>query len=333
MHTGFLTLAAAAFVWPACGQDQTKVLNERPSAKEMFLNPRQMAYGAQDEAPPTAKPKLKPSAKPAVKPSKPKPADVATTEGLTSARPADVATTESAPPAQPAEAAPAESAPPAQPAEQRPVRIIRASYSGVPLGVRYTLRKKARDGTTDVPADTEFHSGDRIQLNVEVNDTGYLYIISQGTSGTWTAMFPSPEIENGDNRVQRGQVYTVPPGHVFTFSGKPGVERLFVIFSRQPVDEIDSLIYSLKGGRRTPTAAPAGERPAAEALMADARLDDSRIAALRAAYSRDLIIEKGDEEPGNQPQGSQQQDKSVYVVNPKGSADSRVVADIPLIHK
>ena len=48
---------------------------------------------------------------------------------------------------------------------------------------------------------------------------------------------------------------------------------------------------------------------------------------MRDVYARDLIIEKGDAEPGDQ------QDKSVYVVNPRGSADSRVVADIQLIHK
>ena len=33
------------------------------------------------------------------------------------------------------------------------------------------------------------------------------------------------------------------------------------------------------------------------------------------------------------PQGGKQQDYSVYVANPKGSPDSRVVADIPLTHK
>lgn len=322
LHTGILMIVAVGCIWPSQAQDQPKPPDPKPSAKEMFLNPRQMVYGAQDGAP-AAKPKVKPSVKPNVKPSQPKPADMTATKAV-----------ESAP--QPAVAA-ADKARSVPPSDEGPVQIIQTSYSNTALGLRYTLQKKTSEGAADVPADTEFHSGDRIRLNVEVNDTGYLYIISQGTSGTWTALFPSPEIENGDNRVQRGRIYTVPPGHVFAFSGKPGVERLFVIFSRQPVAEIDSLIYSLKGGRR-PVSAPGAARPASENLVADARLDDSRIAQLRAAYSRDLIIEKGDEEPSGQPQGnpqqgSQKRDDSVYVVNPKGSADSRVVADIPLIHK
>ena len=48
------------------------------------------------------------------------------------------------------------------------------------------------------------------------------------------------------------------------------------------------------------------------------------------AYSRDLIIEKLDEE---HPEPGKQGDKSVYVVNPKGGGDSRVVADIRLVHE
>lgn len=301
IRTGLPVLVAAACIWPVQGQDQTKTPNQKPSAKEMFLNPRQMAYGAQDEAPPSAATKPKPGVKPGLKP-KPKP------------KPAEVAATDRAPSAQ---------------AEQGAVSVIPASYSAVPLGLRYTVRKRDGDQTTDVSPDTEFHSGDHIQLTLEVNDAGFLYIIQQGTSGKWEALFPSPEIENGDNRVQRGHVYTVPPGHVFTFSGAAGVERLFVIFSRQPVQEIDGLIYSLKGGRRAPASQPGRERPAAETLLASAApIDDTRIVNLRETYSRDLIIEKGDQEPDGQ-----QPDKAVYVVNPKGSADSRVVADIPLIHK
>ena len=292
IRTGFLIFMAAACISPAQGQDQPKQdqpaqVTPKPSAKDMFLHPRQMAYGAQDETP--VPPKPKPSVKP-----KPKP--------------------------------PTGQAQSGQAAAQQP-NIIRASYTA--LALRYTVQKRDNGKTTDVAADTKFHSGDHIQLSVEVNDTGYLYIIHQGTSETWKAMFPSPEIADGDNRVQKGHVYTVPPGYVFTFSGDPGIERLFVIFSREPLQEIDSLIYSLKGVRQTPAAEPGRERPATDTLMASARpIDDSQIKVMRDMYSRDLIIEKEDQE-----QGGPQQDKSVYVANPKGSPDSRVVADIPLTHK
>jgi len=292
----FLMIVATVCLWPAPAQ-QPPADTAKPSAKDLFLNPRQMPYGAQDDTTAPARPKRKANVKP--KP-RPKPAETAATE---SARPV--------------------------PAGDATVQIVPASYSGVPLGLRYTLRKKDGAQTTDVSSDTEFHTGDHIQVGVEVNDSGYLYIVDHGTSDTWRVLFPSPEIENGDNRVQRGHVYIVPPGHVFTFSGAPGTERLFVVFSRQPVQEIDSLIYSLKGRQSTPTSTSGVERPDGATLMASAQpIADSEIAEMRTTYARDLIIEKGDEQPG-----AQSQDQSVYVVNPKGSPDSRVVADIALIYR
>jgi hypothetical protein len=295
MRTGFLLILAAACLSPAQGQNQPKDVIPTPSAKELFLHPRQMPYGVQDETPAPVKPKSSVKPKPT-----PKPATDQAQSG--------------------------------QPAAQPSGDIVRASYTA--LALRYTVQKRDGSKTTDVPADTKFHSGDHIQLSVQVNDTGYLYIVSQGTSGTWKALFPSPEIADGDNHVQRGPVYTVPQGYRFTFSGDPGVERMFAIFSRQPVQEIDSLIYSLKGVRHTPAAEPGPERPAPDALMASATaIDDSQIEKMRAAYSRDLIIEKDDQEQGGQQPDGQKSDHSVYVGNPKGSPDSRVVADIPLTHK
>jgi hypothetical protein len=45
-------------------------------------------------------------------------------------------------------------------------------------------------------------------------------------------------------------------------------------------------------------------------------------------HSRDLKIEKVDEQtPG------EKKETAVYVVNPSGSADSRVVADLLLVHR
>jgi hypothetical protein len=78
---------------------------------------------------------------------------------------------------------------------------------------------------------------------------------------------------------------------------------LFVIFSRQRVEEIDSLIPSLKGGLQTPASDAGRERPAAEAPVADARLDDSKIAQMRATYTRDLIIEDLGQEQSGQRAG------------------------------
>lgn len=77
--------------------------------------------------------------------------------------------------------------------------------------------------------------------------------------------------------------------------------------------------------KRRPPAGPDGKT-----LLAQAKpIDDALIGRLRAtAYARDLVLEKVDGAGS-----TEQSEKAVYVVNRTGDDDSRVVADVTLIHK
>ena len=191
------------------------------------------------------------------------------------------------------------------------------------LGLRYTILKRTGDGQSEVNSDTVFHAGDRIRLAVEANDDGYLYVVNRGSSGTWKLLFPSAEIKGGDNRIQRRVRYEVPSGYTFTFDEQGGEEKLFVVLTRQPEPDLEGLIYSL--GQKTSAPASA-QKP--KMLLASAAFTDDVIGKLRNSYARDLIVEKVDDE-GAGPK----QEKAVYAVNPTGSADSRVVADVTLKHQ
>jgi hypothetical protein len=52
------------------------------------------------------------------------------------------------------------------------------------------------------------------------------------------------------------------------------------------------------------------------------------VGLLRTAYSRDLVIEKIDASTD-----TQKGETAVYVVNPSGSPESRLVADLRLAHR
>jgi len=188
-----------------------------------------------------------------------------------------------------------------------------------PLGLKYMILKRVEGDMVEVSPGTVFRAGDRIRFSVEANDSGYLYIIQRGSSGVWKPMFPSAEIEGGDNRVEKGRTYQMPPGHVFTFDEQAGEEKFFIVLSRKPEPDLEKMIYSLqeKDSRRQ------------HVLLASAKpIDDLLVGKLRHAYARDLIIEKVDEDrPGPK------KEKAVYAVNASGSADSRVVADITLNHR
>ena len=191
------------------------------------------------------------------------------------------------------------------------------------LGLRYAILKRTGDGQTEVAADTVFRAGNRIRLEIETNDDGYLYVVNRGSSGTWKVLFPSAEIKDGDNRIQHRARYEIPSGYTFTFDEQPGEEKLFIVLSRQPEPDLEGLIYSL--GQKSSAPAEA-QKP--KVLLASAAFSNDIVDKLRNAYSRDLIVEKVDDE-----QAGPKTEKAVYAVNPTGSADSRVVADVALKHE
>jgi Domain of unknown function (DUF4384) len=184
----------------------------------------------------------------------------------------------------------------------------------VPLGLRYSILKMTGADTTVVPLSTIFHSGERIQLCVEANTGGFLYIVGQGSSGAWSVMFPTKSLNGGSNRVEAGKEHTT----MFRFDSKPGVERLFVVLSRVPERDLDSVIYSLKGN-----SAPAAGEPMM--LASNLTVGDPLVAKLRTSYTRDMVLEEV-ATPGTVEQ-------AMYVVNKSTGPDARVVADIKLIHE
>ena len=212
-----------------------------------------------------------------------------------------------------------------------------APPSGTPLGLKYTVLRKSGDDMVEVPPDTIFHSGDRIQLSVQTNGPGYLYIIHQGSSGTWQPVFPSSDVAEGDNHVDGWSAHVLPSRSRLLFDEQTGTERIFIVFSRTPEQGLENIIYWLKGGSPKPAQGErAEEKPPAKKLVevASANIDDGTVGRLRNTYTRDLIIEKVDDKtPADQSASGQKKENAVYVVNPTGSSDSRVVASVELVHK
>ena len=207
--------------------------------------------------------------------------------------------------------------PPAPPDNVKPPRPV----ASAPLGLRYTVVKITDTAPSEVPADTTFHTGDHAQLKVQANSPGYLYVVSQGTTGMWKPIFPSPEVEKGDNHVEALRSYTLPSEEQgIGFDENSGPEKIFIVLCRQPEPDLEKLIYSLKGGSPRESKQLAGAQ--------QTRIDDATVGRIREAYARDLIIE------WVKPSSSaEKKETAVYVVNPNGSSDSRVVADLSLTHK
>jgi hypothetical protein len=210
----------------------------------------------------------------------------------------------------------------AVPAKKAPTKPVAAKAgdthtlaTSVPLGLRYAVLKRDASGQyTEVDPDTNFRSGDRIRLHVDANTSGYLYVVMQGSSGTWKLLFPSAEVAGGSNLVRKGESRQIPSGDrgQFVFDEQAGSEKLFIVLTRQPEPDLDKLIYSM-GGK----PGDAKDR----SLVAQASVSDNVVSNLRT-QSRDLVFEKVDSS-----------ENAAYVVNPSSAPDARLVVDVALKHK
>jgi hypothetical protein len=313
-HSIVLFLAFSVFT--AAAQD----------APQPQFTARELFYSAASEPAQPAKPAAKPAA-PA-----PKPAVAAKKPPVQQPQPTQAAAV-TTPPSQPA----------AQPQTQiGGATVIKAAMvtapapeNGTPLGLKYTILRKLGDQMVEVPPTTVFHVDDRIQLSVQTNGPGYLYVIAKGTSGTWQRMFPSPELADGDNHVDGWSARVLPPKARWVFDEQTGTDIVFVVFSRTPEESLENMIYSLQGGPKDqPAADKATDKPKKKYVMtASADIPDYAVGHLRDTYTRDLIVEKVDESTPEDKSSANKKENAVYVVNPSGSADSRVVAEIRLEHR
>jgi hypothetical protein len=233
----------------------------------------------------------------------------------------------------PPEPAPAKKSVPARhpvakqdpPAKQTAVPVV--AVANVPLGLRYSVMKRDAAGKfAEVDQDATFHSGDRIRLTVDTNTAGYLYVVMQGSSGNWRLLFPSPEVEGGNNRIEKGSTQQIPPGDKgqFVFDDQSGTEKLFLVLSRRPEADLDKLIYSITG------TSTEGDRR----LMASAKIGADVVSQLRnEVKSRDLVFEKIDEMSLKYDGTNDvKTEKATYVVNPSRGEDARLVVDVALKH-
>jgi hypothetical protein len=207
--------------------------------------------------------------------------------------------------------------------------------AGPPLALKYRILKRTEEARYDeVDTDTIFHSGDKIRVSVESNDDGYLYIVQQGSSKTWNLLFPSDDIENGSNHIQRNREYDLPSGGRFAFDEQPGEERLFIVLARRPEPDLEKLIYSLSqdGLAKPATGSQADQKP--KMMIAQSKIEPAVIDRLRGmTLARDLVFEKVNDDVPVSISSGFRKEKAMYVASPDRTSKARVVVDLTLKHE
>lgn len=86
-----------------------------------------------------------------------------------------------------------------------------------------------------------FDTGDKFQLNVMSNNSGYVYVFNEGTPepnvSSFTIIYPIPSVNNGSASVGANQWART---NWNTFGGEPGTENLWIVWSTAAVPQLES---------------------------------------------------------------------------------------------
>ncbi len=84
----------------------------------------------------------------------------------------------------------------------------------------------------------------QIRVNVRSPQPGYLYVLNEGPGSTqpeFVVLFPSTTANEGSSLLSAGQVVQIPEKSWFQFDQQQGTEKLWLVFSADPVPELESV--------------------------------------------------------------------------------------------
>jgi hypothetical protein len=138
------------------------------------------------------------------------------------------------------------------------------AYSAPALGMGYTLYMRDANGeAVRVDPSRSFRTGERVRILLETNTDGYLYIFNTTDNGDPVMIYPDTRLDDGGNYIEAHVPVEIPSREEtdesyrwFTFDNKPGTERLYVVFSRDPLPgvpiEDDLVRYCGQNGQNCP---------------------------------------------------------------------------------
>src|SRR6266511_1282107 len=114
------------------------------------------------------------------------------------------------------------------------------------MGLGLTLFTRDANGlAVRVDPSHEFHKGDRVRVLLETNADGYLYIFNTTDGGKPVMIYPDAQLDDAGNYIQSHVPFEIPSSVAteerlrwFSFDEQPGAERLFFVFTREPLPAV-----------------------------------------------------------------------------------------------
>src|ERR1700719_994271 len=96
-----------------------------------------------------------------------------------------------------------------------------------PYRMEISLERREGGAWHTVDPGLVLEQNDRVRFRFQTNFAGYLYVMNQSTSGTYSMLFPGEETGR-ENRIQAGRDYVVPATQtLFRIAGPAGHEIVY----------------------------------------------------------------------------------------------------------
>jgi hypothetical protein len=100
-----------------------------------------------------------------------------------------------------------------------------------PQRIRLTVEREEASGWRAMNPATVFAPNERLRFRLTTNFSGFLYVMNQGTAGTYELLFPRTDT-GSDNRVEAGKEYVVPATEGwFRIGGPAGQDMMYWLVS------------------------------------------------------------------------------------------------------
>ena len=114
------------------------------------------------------------------------------------------------------------------------------------LGLGLTLFRRDSNGlAVRTDPSREFHKGDHVRVLLETNTDGYLYVFNTTDNGQPGMIYPDPELDEAGNYIEAHVPFEIPSSVAtqerlrwFTFDKYSGPEKLYFVFTREPLSGI-----------------------------------------------------------------------------------------------
>lgn len=184
------------------------------------------------------------------------------------------------------------------------------------LGIGLTLFKRDSNGlAVRVDPSRVFRKGDRVRVLLETNADGYLYIFNTTDGGEPVMIYPDQELDEAGNYIQAHVPFEIPSSVAteerlrwFAFDQNPGAERLYFVFTREPLPGVpieDDLLSFCRGNSTKCPWHPGAEvwaqlskeLSATPKIAKAARVGNKQTSAEQQAATRGIGLNRDDPEP------------------------------------